>query len=70
MTTYECTACYTNNFGEMRAVDWDDDDATDMGACMTWIRGAYEEVDRTFNVCFCLFVCAFILHVVFFVCVG
>ena len=51
INTYECKACYTNNFAEMRTVDWDDEDMTDMGACMTWIRGAYDEVDRTYDEC-------------------
>ena len=50
INTYECKACYTDNFSYMRTVDWDDDDMTDFGACMTWIRGAYDEVDRTFDV--------------------
>ena len=51
INTYECRACYTENFSVMKTVDWDDSEMTDFGACMTWIRGAYDEVDRTFDQC-------------------
>jgi len=52
INTYECRACVTTtNFQVMFTVDFDDPEMTDMGACMTWIRGAYDEVDRTFDEC-------------------
>jgi len=50
--TYECHACYsTVDFGTIYQTEFGADDATDMGACMTFVREASAEVDRTFDEC-------------------
>lgn len=52
INTYECHACYsTVDFGTIYQTEFGADDATDMGACMNWIREASAEVDRTFDEC-------------------
>jgi len=50
--TYECHACYSEvGFGTIYQTEFGADDATDMGACMTYVRESSADVDRTFDEC-------------------